>query len=160
MVDVAIFIGSISDKEKMFPCIEVLEKLGISYKFHITSAHRTPNRTENLIKDLEEKGCKVFICAAGLAAHLAGAVAARTTRPVIGVPINASSLGGIDALLSTVQMPPGYPVATVALDRVGAQNAAYLAAQILAVSDFQLEKRLKEIREEMARFVEESDKKL
>ncbi len=143
MVDVAIFIGSISDKEKMFPCIEVLEKLGISYKFHITSAHRTPNRTENLIKDLEEKGCKVFICAAGLAAHLAGAVAARTTRPVIGVPINASSLGGIDALLSTVQMPPGYPVATVALDRVGAQNAAYLAAQILAVSDFQLEKKIK-----------------
>ncbi|WP_461833848.1 5-(carboxyamino)imidazole ribonucleotide mutase [Desulfothermus sp.] len=160
MVDVAIFIGSISDKEKMVPCVEVLEKLGISYKFHVTSAHRTPDRTENLIKDLEEKGCKVFICAAGLAAHLAGAVAARTIRPVIGVPINASSLGGMDSLLSTVQMPPGYPVATVAIDKVGARNAAYLAAQILAIYDFELEKKLKELREEMSRAVEESDKKL
>ncbi len=160
MVDVAIFIGSISDKEKMVPCVEVLEKLGISYKFHVTSAHRTPDRTENLIRDLEEKGCKVFICAAGLAAHLAGAVAARTIRPVIGVPINASSLGGMDSLLSTVQMPPGYPVATVAIDKVGARNAAYLAAQILAIYDFELEKKLKELREEMSRAVEESDKKL
>ena len=160
MVDVAIFIGSISDKEKMIPCVEVLEKLGISYKFHITSAHRTPDRTENLIRDLEEKGCKVFICAAGLAAHLAGAVAARTVRPVIGVPINASSLGGMDSLLSTVQMPPGYPVATVAIDKVGARNAAYLAAQILAIYDFELEKKLKELREGMSRSVEESDKKL
>lgn len=160
MVDVAIFIGSISDKEKMVPCVEVLEKLGISYKFHVTSAHRTPDRTENLIRDLEEKGCKVFICAAGLAAHLAGAVAARTVRPVIGVPINASSLGGMDSLLSTVQMPPGYPVATVAIDKVGARNAAYLAAQILAIYDFELEKKLKELREGMSRSVEESDKKL
>jgi len=160
MVDVAIFIGSISDKEKMIPCVEVLEKLGISYKFHITSAHRTPDRTENLIRDLEEKGCKVFICAAGLAAHLAGAVAARTIRPVIGVPINASSLGGMDSLLSTVQMPPGYPVATVSIDKVGARNAAYLAAQILAIYDFELEKKLKGLREEMSRSVEESDKKL
>jgi len=160
MVDVAIFIGSISDKEKMVPCVEVLEKLGISYKFHVTSAHRTPERTENLIRDLEEKGCKVFICAAGLAAHLAGAVAARTVRPVIGVPINASSLGGMDSLLSTVQMPPGYPVATVAIDKVGARNAAYLAAQILAIYDFELEKKLKELREGMSRSVEESDKKL
>ncbi len=160
MVEVAIFIGSISDREKMLPCIEVLEKLGISYKFHVTSAHRSPERTEKLIRDLEGKGCKVFICAAGLAAHLAGAVAARTTRPVIGVPINASSLGGMDALLSTVQMPPGYPVATVAIDKVGAKNAAYLAAQILAISEPALEKKLMEIREEMTKAVEENDKVL
>ena len=160
MVDVAIFIGSISDREKMIPCVEILEKLGISYKFHVTSAHRTPDRTENLIRELEERGCKVFICAAGLAAHLAGAVAARTLRPVIGVPINASSLGGMDSLLSTVQMPPGYPVATVAIDKVGAKNAAYLAAQILAIYDFELEKKLKELREEMSRVVEEANKKL
>ena len=160
MVDIAILIGSISDREKMIPCVEILEKLGISYKFHVTSAHRTPERTENLIRDLEERGCKVFICAAGLAAHLAGAVAARTIRPVIGVPINASSLGGMDSLLSTVQMPPGYPVATVAIDKIGAKNAAYLAAQILAIYDFELEKKLKELREEMSRVVEEANKKL
>ena len=160
MVDVAIFIGSISDREKMIPCVEILEKLGISYKFHVTSAHRTPDRTENLIRELEERGCKVFICAAGLAAHLAGAVAARTIRPVIGVPINASSLGGMDSLLSTVQMPPGYPVATLAIDKVGAKNAAYLAAQILAIYDFELEKKLKELRKEMSRSVEQADKKL
>ena len=160
MVDVAIFIGSISDREKMIPCVEILEKLGISYKFHVTSAHRTPDRTENLIRELEERGCKVFICAAGLAAHLAGAVAARTLRPVIGVPINASSLGGMDSLFSTVQMPPGYPVATVAIDKVGAKNAAYLAAQILAIYDFELEKKLKELRKEMSRSVEQADKKL
>ena len=140
MVEVAVFIGSISDKEKMLPCVEVLEKLGISYKFHVTSAHRTPNRTEHLVKDLEEKGCKVFICAAGLAAHLAGSVASKTTRPVIGVPLCASPLLGIDSMLSTIQMPPGYPVATVAIDKVGAKNAAYLAAQILALSDFEIEK--------------------
>jgi 5-(carboxyamino)imidazole ribonucleotide mutase len=160
MVEVAIFIGSISDREKMLPCIEVLEKLGISYKFHVTSAHRTPERTQDLVKDLEEKGCKVFICAAGLAAHLAGVVASKTTRPVIGVPLCVSPLGGMDSLLSTVQMPPGYPVATVALDKVGAKNAAYLAAQILAISDFEIEKKLKLLREEMKIQVEEADKKL
>lgn len=160
MVDIAILIGSISDREKMIPCVEILEKLGISYKFHVTSAHRTPERTENLIRDLEERGCKVFICAAGLAAHLAGTVAARTIRPVIGVPINASSLGGMDSLLSTVQMPPGYPVATVAIDKIGAKNAAYLAAQILAIYDFELEKKLKELRKEVSRSVEQADKKL
>ncbi len=160
MVEVGVLIGSISDKEKMLPCIEILEKLGISYKFHVTSAHRSPQRTEDIVKDLEEKGCKVFICGAGLAAHLAGAVAARTTRPVIGVPIVASSLGGMDALLSTVQMPPGYPVATVALDKVGAKNAAWLAAQILSLGDFELEKKLQGVREEMKKAVEEADAKL
>ncbi len=160
MVEVGILMGSLSDREKMLPCVEILEKLGISYKFHVTSAHRSPQRTCDIVKDLEEKGCKVFICGAGLAAHLAGAVAARTTRPVIGVPLSASPLGGMDALFSTVQMPPGYPVATVALDKVGAKNAAWLAAQILALSDFELDKKLHELREEMARAVEDADRSL
>ncbi len=160
MVEVGVLIGSISDKEKMLPCIEILEKLGISYKFHVTSAHRSPARTEDIVRDLEEKGCKVFICGAGLAAHLAGAVASRTIRPVIGVPIVASPLGGMDSLFSTLQMPPGYPVATVALDKVGAKNAAWLAAQILSLSDFELEKKLFQLREEMRVAVEEADTRL
>ena len=160
MVDVAIFIGSISDKEKILPCIDILKQLEIDYKFYITSAHRTPERTEKLVRELEEKGCKVFICAAGLAAHLAGAVAARTTRPVIGIPINASSLGGMDSLLSTVQMPPGFPVATVALDKVGAKNAAFLAAQILAIFDKTLEKKINLLREDMKAQIEKFDNEL
>ena len=116
MAQVAIFIGSASDEPVIAPCAEVLRKLGVSYRFTVTSAHRTPERTEALVRELEAEGCRVFICAAGMAAHLAGAVAART-------------------LLSTVQMPPGFPVATVALDKAGARNAAWLAAQILALTD-------------------------
>ena len=135
MIQVGIFIGSISDEETVRPCAEVLKKLGISHKFTVTSAHRTPARTEALVEELEKNGCQVFICAAGMAAHLAGAVAARTTRPVIGIPVTASALGGMDALLATVMMPPGFPVATVALDKAGARNAAWLAAQILALQD-------------------------
>jgi 5-(carboxyamino)imidazole ribonucleotide mutase len=129
------------------PAVEVLNKLGISYKFTITSAHRTPERTENLIAELEGEGCRVYICAAGMAAHLAGAVAARTCKPVIGIPLAASPLGGMDALLATVQMPPGFPVATVALDRAGARNAAWMAAQILALNDPDLAGRIKKNRE-------------
>ena len=135
MTQVAIFIGSASDKDKMQSCTQVLDDLGISYKFTVTSAHRTPERTEQLVKTLEEEGCRVYICAAGLAAHLAGAVAAKTIKPVLGVPLSASELGGMDSLLSTVQMPPGFPVGTLALDKVGAKNAAWLAAQILALED-------------------------
>lgn len=155
MLQVAIFIGSISDKEKMIPCIQILEELEVSHEFIITSAHRTPKRTANLIQEMEQKGCQVFICAAGLAAHLAGAIAARTIKPVLGVPLNASSLGGVDALLSTVQMPPGFPVGTLALDKVGAKNAAWLAAQILALSDPELAQKIKQQRQKM----EESIKK-
>ena len=129
MAQVAIFIGSASDEPVIAPCAEVLRKLGVSYRFTVTSAHRTPERTEAL------EGCRVFICAAGMAAHLAGAVAARTLKPVIGIPVSGAALGGMDALLSTVQMPPGFPVATVALDKAGARNAAWLAAQILALTD-------------------------
>ena len=135
MAQVAIFIGSASDEPVIAPCAEVLRKLGVSYRFTVTSAHRTPERTEALVRELEAEGCRVLICAAGMAAHLAGAVAARTLKPVIGIPVSGAAMGGMDALLSTVQMPPGFPVATVALDKAGARNAAWLAAQILALTD-------------------------
>ncbi len=133
MTQVAIFIGSASDTPVVDGCAEVLKKLGISFRYTITSAHRTPERTEALMEQLEAEGCQVYICAAGMAAHLAGAVAARTVRPVIGIPVAGSSIGGLDALYATVQMPSGFPVATVALN--GAKNAAWLAAQILALQD-------------------------
>jgi len=147
MTKVAIFIGSISDEEKMRPCAETLKELGVPCLFTVSSAHRTPERTKRLVAELEASGCQVFICAAGMAAHLAGAVAAATTRPVLGVPIDASPLGGMDALLATVQMPPGFPVGTLALDKAGAKNAAYLAAQILALSDPELAQKLLAVRE-------------
>lgn len=143
MAKVAVFMGSASDEELMKPCAETLRKLGVSYVFTVTSAHRTPERTERLVSELEAGGCQVFICAAGMAAHLAGAVAARTCKPVLGVPLAASPLGGMDALLATVQMPPGFPVGTLALDKAGAKNAAWLAAQILALSDPELAERLR-----------------
>ena len=110
---VAVFIGSASDEATVAPCADILKKLGIPFRFTVTSAHRTPERTAELVDSLEAAGCEVFICAAGMAAHLAGAVAARTMKPVIGIPVAASPLGGMDALLATVQMPPGFPVATV-----------------------------------------------
>lgn len=154
MPQVAIFMGSKSDEPTVRPCVEVLEKLGVSTLFTITSAHRTPKRTATLIRELEESGVQIFICAAGLAAHLAGAVAAQTIRPVLGIPISASPLGGLDALLATLQMPPGFPVATLALDKVGARNAAWLAAQILALHDPQLAKRIKDERQKMVEQVE------
>ncbi|EFL51019.1 phosphoribosylaminoimidazole carboxylase, catalytic subunit [Solidesulfovibrio fructosivorans JJ]] len=159
---VAIFIGSISDEEKMRPCSKVLDSLGIEHRFTVTSAHRTVERTERLISECEGAGCQVFICAAGLAAHLAGAVAARTVKPVIGVPLSASgsALGGLDAMLSTVQMPPGFPVATVALDGAGAKNAAWLAASILALGDPSLVERIKAAREGFAKDVETAAAKL
>ncbi len=141
-IKVAIFIGSASDEGVVSPCTEILKDLGIPYIFTVSSAHRTPERTLELIGTFENSGCEVFICAAGMAAHLAGAVAARTLKPVIGIPITASSLGGMDSLLATVQMPPGYPVATVALDSAGSRNAAWLAAQILALHDDALKERL------------------
>lgn len=156
MTKVAIFIGSISDEETIKPCADVLKSLGITYRFTVTSAHRTPERTEALIDSLEAAGCQVFICAAGMAAHLAGAVAARTIKPVIGIPVDASPLGGMDALLATVQMPPGFPVGTVALDKAGARNAAWLAAQILALQDADLATKLKAAREKFKADVEKA----
>lgn len=145
---VAIFIGSASDEATIAPCTEILQTLHIPFLFTITSAHRTPERTAELVDRLEKEGCEVFICASGMAAHLAGAVAARTIKPVIGIPVAASSLGGMDALLSTVQMPPGFPVATVSLDKAGAKNAAWLAAQILALTDPAIAKAIHSAREE------------
>ncbi|MDR0239954.1 MAG: 5-(carboxyamino)imidazole ribonucleotide mutase [Deltaproteobacteria bacterium] len=145
-VKVAIFIGSISDEALVTPCAEVLRTLGIPFRFTVSSAHRTPERTQALVDELEAQGCRVFICAAGMAAHLAGAVAARTCKPVIGIPLAASPLGGMDALLATVQMPPGFPVATMALDKAGARNAAWMAAQILALNDPALHDQIKNSR--------------
>ena len=159
---IAILIGSISDEEKMRPCSKVLDSLGIEHIFTVTSAHRTLERTERVIRECEARGCQIFICAAGLAAHLAGAMAARTIKPVIGVPLSnaGSALGGLDAMLSTVQMPPGYPVATVALDGAGAKNAAWLAASILALGDAELAGRIRAAREGFASDVETAAAKL
>jgi len=135
-------MGSDSDLPVMQVTLEVLDALRIPSELKITSAHRTPEATHAYVKDADRRGCAVFIAAAGLAAHLAGAVAALTLRPVIGVPLDAGPLHGMDALLSTVQMPGGIPVATVAIGKAGAKNAAYLAAQILALSDADLAERL------------------
>jgi len=160
MTQVAIFIGSISDRDIIQPCSDVLTELGIPHLYTVTSAHRTPDRTEKLIRDLEADGCQVFICAAGMAAHLAGAVAARTVKPVLGVPVTASALGGMDALLATVQMPPGFPVGTVALDKAGARNAAWMAAQILAIGDKSLEAKIIKAREGFVAGVEKAAREL
>lgn len=138
---VTVLMGSDSDLPIMQACIDVLRELGVPLEVKITSAHRTPEATQQHVHSADERGCVAFICAAGMAAHLAGAVAAQTLRPVIGVPINAS-LEGLDALLSTVQMPEGIPVATVAIGKAGAKNAAYLAAQIAATTDAELRRRL------------------
>ncbi len=160
MTKVAVFMGSKSDLEQVRPCSDVLKELGIDHFMTVTSAHRTPQRTKELVLEMESKGCRVFICAAGMAAHLAGAVASQTIRPVIGIPLAASSLNGWDALLATVQMPPGFPVGTVALDKAGARNAAWMAAQILALEDADLADKIKKAREKMARDVEQAAKEL
>jgi len=157
---VAILMGSDSDLSTMQATIDILKSLHISYEVKITSAHRTPENTVHYIKDAEQRGCAVFIAAAGLAAHLAGAVAANTIKPVIGVPIAAGSLGGFDSLLSTVQMPGGVPVACVAIGNAGAKNAAYLAAQILAIGDAELSERLKAERKANAETIKKKDLEL
>lgn len=153
---VAVLMGSDSDLPQMQPAIDTLAKFAIRTEVKVTSAHRTPVATHHYVNDADQRGCGVFIAAAGMAAHLAGAVAANTTKPVIGVPINAS-LNGLDALLSTVQMPGGIPVATVAIGKAGAKNAAYLAAQILATADPELALRVKAERAECAKEVEAKD---
>ena len=149
---VAVLMGSDSDLPTMEASFDTLKKLGISFEAKVTSAHRTPQQTHDYVKDADQRGCAVFICAAGMAAHLAGAVSAATLKPVIGVPIN-SSLDGLDALLSTVQMPGGIPVATVAIGKAGAKNAAYLAGQIMGVGDPELHQRLIDERAENAKAV-------
>jgi 5-(carboxyamino)imidazole ribonucleotide mutase len=154
---VAVLMGSDSDLPTMKATLDVLTSFGIRYEVKITSAHRTPAATHDYVKDAEARGCGVFIAAAGLAAHLAGAVSAMTVRPVIGVPMDAGPLQGMDALLSTVQMPAGIPVATVAIGKTGAKNAGYLAAQILAVADAELTAKLREEREANARNIQARD---
>ncbi len=143
---VSIVMGSKSDYEIMKNCADTLEEFSVKYELIISSAHRSPERTKTYIKEAEAKGAKVFIAAAGMAAHLAGALAAGTTKPVIGVPMKGGAMDGMDAMLSTVQMPAGMPVATVALGKAGAVNAAYLAMQILAITDKELAVKLKEDR--------------
>ena len=150
MAFVAILMGSDSDLPVMQSTVDVLKKFGIEYEVRITSAHRTPEDTRSYVSDADARGCAVFIAAAGMAAHLAGAVSAHTLRPVIGVPIDAGPLKGFDALLSTVQMPGGIPVAGVAIGKAGAKNAAYLAVQILGVSNEALHRSLIDERQENA----------
>ncbi|RDH86627.1 MAG: 5-(carboxyamino)imidazole ribonucleotide mutase [endosymbiont of Escarpia spicata] len=157
---VAVLMGSDSDLPVMRATLEVLGSLGIPYEVKITSAHRTPEVTHDYVKDADDRGCNAFIAAAGLAAHLAGAVAAATLKPVIGVPLDAGPLKGMDSLLSTVQMPGGIPVATVAVGKAGAKNAAYLAAQILALGDEALAVRIREERQANAQSVINKDAKL
>ncbi|EOI5055948.1 5-(carboxyamino)imidazole ribonucleotide mutase [Campylobacter jejuni] len=143
---VSILMGSKSDYETMKEAAKTLENFGVKYELIISSAHRSPKRTKEYIANAEEKGAKVFIAAAGMAAHLAGAVAAYTTKPVLGVPMPGSNLASMDSLFSTVQMPSGIPVGTLAIGKAGAINAAYLAMQILAIYDVDLAQKLKEDR--------------
>ena len=149
MKRVAILMGSANDQPKMAPAGETLGSFGVEYTEHVLSAHRTPAKVAAFASGAREAGYGVMICAAGMAAHLAGAVSAQTTLPVIGVPLSGGAIGGLDALYATVQMPRGIPVATVAID--GAANAALLAIEILAVTDDELAKRLAEYRAEWDR---------
>ena len=152
---VAVLMGSDSDLPIMDAAISLLQQFNVTVEVKVTSAHRTPAETQAYVQDAENRGCQVFIAGAGMAAHLAGAVAAQTTRPVIGVPIDAGPLQGFDALLSTVQMPGGIPVATVAIGKAGAKNAAYLAVQMMALADDDLAEALKNERAENARKIVE-----
>lgn len=148
---VGMVVGSDSDLPAMMGAVEVLDRMGIEWDLRICSAHRSPEQLKDYALRAHEEGFRVIIAAAGLAAHLAGAIAANTVLPVIGVPLSGSPLGGVDALYSTVQMPPGVPVATVGIDN--SQNAALLAAEIIALTSDDLRKRLLEFKEEMSRTV-------
>jgi 5-(carboxyamino)imidazole ribonucleotide mutase len=155
---VAVLMGSDSDLPIIMKAINTLKEFGIETEAHVMSAHRTPAQVMDFATNAKANGFGVIICAAGKAAHLAGVVAAHTTLPVIGIPMNSGALDGLDALLSTVQMPKGIPVATVAID--GADNAALLAVQILALNNEELDKKLAARKENMANEVIEKDKKL
>jgi 5-(carboxyamino)imidazole ribonucleotide mutase len=155
---VAIMMGSDSDLETMQSTVETLDKFHIAREVRVLSAHRTPDATHAFVKDADARGCVVFIAAAGMAAHLAGTVAALTLKPVIGVPMASGPLQGEDALLSTVQMPGGIPVASVAIGKAGAKNAAYLAAQIIALSDKEMSQRLADERKANAAEILAKDK--
>jgi phosphoribosylamine--glycine ligase len=159
-IDVLILMGSDSDAPVMQASVDVLRELDIGCEMTVASAHRSPERVQRLIREAPSRGVKLFIVGAGAAAHLAGVVAAHSTMPVIGVPIDSSALKGLDALLSTVQMPPGVPVATVSIGKPGATNAGVLAAQILAVGNPDLRARLDAYKKKLADKVEEAAKKL
>jgi phosphoribosylaminoimidazole carboxylase PurE protein len=159
-MNVMVLLGSESDFEVIEDALKLLKEFGVPYGLEVTSAHRSPERTLRLVKEAEAGGTEVFIAVAGKAAHLAGVVAAQTVRPVIGVPVESAALAGLDALLSTVQMPKGVPVATVALGKHGGLNAALLAIEILALKDEELRKKLIGYRAKMAAGVEASSKKI
>jgi len=157
---VGILMGSDSDWEELRPAADTLAAFEVPYEVQVSSAHRTPERTAEYASTAAGRGLRVLIAGAGMAAHLAGVVAAHTTLPVVGVPIPSSPLQGLDSLLATVQMPAGIPVATVALGKAGAKNAALLAVAILALSDEDLAGRLVRHREEMAAKVEKASRDL
>ena len=151
---VSIIMGSKSDYEIMQSCAQTLEEFGVQYELIISSAHRSPERTKEYVLAAEAKGAQVFIAAAGMAAHLAGVLASKTIKPIIGVPMKGGAMDGMDAMLSTVQMPAGMPVATVAIGKAGAINSAYLAMQILALENEELRMKLQEDRVAKAKKVE------
>ena len=159
-ISVLILMGSDSDAPVMQGAVDVLRELQISSEMTVASAHRSPERVMRLVREAPARGVRLFIVGAGAAAHLAGVVAAHTTAPVIGVPIDSSALKGLDALLSTVQMPPGVPVATVSIGKPGATNAGVLAAQILALSDAGIAARLVDYKRKLAEKVEAAAEKL
>jgi len=159
-IDVLLLMGSASDWKHLEGAVRLMDDLGLSSRVKVSSAHRTPERTVELIRQAEADGCQVFICAAGMAAHLAGAVAANTLRPVLGVPLPGGVLDGVDALLSTVQMPGGIPVATFAVGSAGAKNAAYFAAQIVAAGRPEIGRALAAARRAGADGVEAADGKI
>ena len=159
-VTVSIVMGSQSDEDVMAKAAEVLSEFGISHEMRVISAHRTPDKAHELGRSARERGTKVIIAGAGKAAHLAGVMASLTTLPVIGVPMKTSDLGGLDSLLSTVQMPGGIPVATTAIGSSGAKNAALLAVAILALTDQDLEAELEAYRKKMTEAVEKDDREV
>lgn len=155
-VRVVILMGSTNDQDQLKPCGQVLKEFGVPYEARVLSAHRTPVETVEYIAEAEKRGAEVVIAAAGGAAHLAGVCAAHTQLPVIGIPIESKSLKGLDSLLSTVQMPPGIPVATVAIGSMGSKNAAYLAIRIMALGDKTLAQKLDQHKEQMRRDILQS----
>ena len=159
-IDVAILMGSDSDLPVVSEVFKIFDEFGVKYSKSVLSAHRSPHQVIELIKTSESNGCKLFIAAAGMAAHLAGAVAAHSHKPVIGIPIESGGLGGLDALLSTAQMPPGIPVATVAIGKAGAKNSAILAIQMLAISNEEMANKFSTYRANLTNEVLEKNKKL
>jgi phosphoribosylaminoimidazole carboxylase PurE protein len=157
---VGIIMGSDSDLPVMQEAVKVLRQFDVAFEIGVYSAHRSPHRTQDYVKSARERGLKVIIAGAGSAAHLAGVTAAETTLPVIGVPIDSSPLSGLDSLLSTVQMPPGVPVATMGVGKSGATNAGMFAVQILALGDEKLTKKLAEYKEQLEKSVAEKSKKV